>query len=1798
MADEYAFALLVELEDAGVPKLKNKLVKYFQSRKSSGGDCEVDYKQGERTAVLRFRREEDRRNVLEKQAHQISLDQGVLKLTVRLNTPEPSVTPQKTPSKEDNKEVDAAVTIQQLTTDKVQSAAEGQTEAGGSQDDAEDDELCCTSAVLGNIPKPIHLEFLEMLVENIIKNPDSPVNPKSFTLQVIPDISSAVVTFQSEKDNTNFLKKCPQHRTFQNKGFTVRPLEATKQIAIEDIQNVSEEILTLSFESKGLDVEKVVLDEDGESAFITFRSHKGVKKITEQKHKIKENEYRVYPFYESLGVVLYGKDKPSLKLPAEISETIDSAVWKYLTDNPSAAQTIRSDLAKHFCNVNLSQPVVCLSPVPSLLQCKDAKATIKKWTRTVKSAFAQAMSQFKSLQFSPELQIFEECEMKIAQMNENVVAVPDRARGVLSVVGLVKDVDRLHKQLSDLIANIEKRVQREKSSLTQNIHMSPSTFHILSQDGFQERLQKQFPDLLVFYEKEEAMLKITGTTNELFAGNQAIINITMLMKRQILELDGCLLDLLKGEQEEELTEAFLTSNGMNVAFEISARRVELLGVSEKDLEDASDYLAQLLKSDYIDVEDQKVLTMPEWQQLVSQLEKANTKLCRTQICTKGTQVVVSGYKDNVDKVSKELNDFILQNTEVEEPIVVKPQVILEYIKSLDTSWLLDLKNKVSVSYRPETICLTGSRADVTECKDLFDDIITAVIFDTLKISKPGAKKFFQEKKEYIDLAKKQTGCLVQLVDDTRGTQGNMSLFPPPAYQLQTADGVDIVVCKADMCSYPVHAVVNSSNQDLKHNGGLAAALLKAAGPQLQDDCDRYVKRNGPLKPGDCTITAAGGQLYCKNVIHTVAPSFDSGKRNKSVLLLKRAVKLCLELAEVNSCDTVAFPVISRGLGFPLDLCAVTIVKAVREHCDEKGDDSILKMIHFVNNDDAAVQAMEAAVRHEFGNQGVSSTQKTTPNKQPAGKNVASDPCLCHVQTKEGLGITLKKGLIETATTEVTVNVVFENLALNRGAISNAILLVAGPKLQQQILAKAPNGNFGDIIVTDGCKLKSSHVFHAVTPQWDNDKGASEKILKGIFRNCLAMAENAGLSSISFPAMGTGNLGYPKDRVMTWMLDECVAFSSNSPKHLKKVMIIVFPGDVKTIQAFSDEFVKKFPNASNTSASAGSAKSSGGPFSKVVSQSGLHETTMGSATIQIVTGDITKETSDVIVNSSNDSFTLKSGVSKAILDAAGPAVETECQSLAALPHQNMIMTQPGNLKCNKILHLVGTTDPAGINTRMKEALKMCISNSYSSVSFPAIGTGQGGVQSKSVADAMLDAVIEVLGKNSSSSLTTIRIVIFQPPMVNDFLSSMQERVAGDNDPKNKGFWENIGLKLRALFTSDNTSKPQKDDDFIIDPVEVDPACFHICGNSQMEIDSAKKWVTDLVTRELHRIDIMDNAILSFSDADHQRIQDIQFRMSVSIKTVGKNTQASITIEGLSKDVLDASSEIHKMLTNVRVEEELKRKVDLASTVADWQYKKQGHGFKSLDAMSNFKLEEALEKKLGSVNITFNGQDYTVTMPKGPAKNSRGGSMEIKRVDKLKDEEVPEHWDPMPANSASHTVDIPAGTTEHNEVLQLFQATCPRTVIKIERIQNPVLWKGLQVKKRHMESRKSIQNNERRLFHGTCETTVPTINQYGFNRSYAGKNAACFGNGTYFAVNASYSAQDTYSKPNQNQEKRMYLCRVLTGEFALGKRDMIAPPPKAPGSIEMYDSVVDNVNTPSMFVIFHDTQACPEYLITFK
>ena len=95
-------------------------------------------------------------------------------------------------------------------------------------------------------------------------------------------------------------------------------------------------------------------------------------------------------------------------------------------------------------------------------------------------------------------------------------------------------------------------------------------------------------------------------------------------------------------------------------------------------------------------------------------------------------------------------------------------------------------------------------------------------------------------------------------------------------------------------------------------------------------------------------------------------------------------------------------------------------------------------------------------------------------------------------------------------------------------------------------------------------------------------------------------------------------------------------------------------------------------------------------------------------------------------------------------------------------------------------------------------------------------------------------------------------------------------------------------------------------------------------------------------------------------------------------------------------------------------------------------------------------------------------------------------------------------------------------------------------------------------------------------------------------------ASHGQGVYFARDASYSLNTRYSPPDpQTGLRYMYYVKVLVGEYAVGNSNMKVPPKKNTADPnETFDSVVDNLTNPVMYIMFQDYDYYPEYLITFK
>ncbi len=157
---------------------------------------------------------------------------------------------------------------------------------------------------------------------------------------------------------------------------------------------------------------------------------------------------------------------------------------------------------------------------------------------------------------------------------------------------------------------------------------------------------------------------------------------------------------------------------------------------------------------------------------------------------------------------------------------------------------------------------------------------------------------------------------------------------------------EIEIVNGDITDENTDAIVNAANSHLQHGGGVAAAIVRAGGYEIQRESSEYVRKNGPVPTGQAAVTGAGS-LKAMYVIHAVGPIWRGGKSKEEELLFSAVYNALLKAHELNL-ESVSMPAISMGIfGFPKDKGTRVMLKAVEKFLEDHPHTSI-RRIRIVN----------------------------------------------------------------------------------------------------------------------------------------------------------------------------------------------------------------------------------------------------------------------------------------------------------------------------------------------------------------------------------------------------------------------------------------------------------------------------------------------------------------------------------------------------------------------------------------------------------------------------------------------------------------------------------------------------------------------------------------------------------------------------------------------------------------------------------------------------------------------------------
>ena len=177
-------------------------------------------------------------------------------------------------------------------------------------------------------------------------------------------------------------------------------------------------------------------------------------------------------------------------------------------------------------------------------------------------------------------------------------------------------------------------------------------------------------------------------------------------------------------------------------------------------------------------------------------------------------------------------------------------------------------------------------------------------------------------------------------------------------------------------------------------------------------------------------------------------------------------------------------------------------------------------------------------------------------------------------------------------------------------------------------------------------------------------------------------------------------------------------------------------------------------------------------------------------------------------------------------------------------------------------------------------------------------------------------------------------------------------------------------------------------------------------------------------------------------------------------------------------------------------------------------------------------------------------------------------------------------------------------EYQCVEDLFLSTLPTVEIKrIDRIQNRVLWRKYMDKSREMIQFGDGILNEKLLFHGSRSHDPWEIYQGDASFDIRFSRSGVWGNGSYFAANASYSNDYAFQTDSVAMPcKKMLAAWVLTGHSYHSRPHNFVYPPYRSDSAKnnvrrRYDSVKGTTGGSTVYITYDNTLAYPAYLITY-
>ncbi|RDD38024.1 Poly [ADP-ribose] polymerase 14 [Trichoplax sp. H2] len=762
-------------------------------------------------------------------------------------------------------------------------------------------------------------------------------------------------------------------------------------------------------------------------------------------------------------------------------------------------------------------------------------------------------------------------------------------------------------------------------------------------------------------------------------------------------------------------------------------------------------------------------------------------------------------------------------------------------------------------------------------------------------------------------------------------------------------------------------------------------------------------------------------------------------------------------------------------------------------------------------------------------------------------------------------IRLVKGRIEKegAQCDTIVNSIDLN-DYDHGNIAKALNRAGGSSYLTECRSQLRSLAVDSIGYTSGFYFGCKAVYHI--PFLSSDR--SLLWLSNRVQNCLVKGADEHKQSIAIPAIGTGEAGINIDELAKEMIRISVEFALDRPKYLQNISFIIYPTDVKTLDAFEKALTSAIPLAN-----------------QLLHQKELvHKVTSSQRSIKL----------------ENESKSLFS----AQYEANNRKVFVEVYQCNA-----------DDLKADAVMDVTALCSEHSYSDSLSETIQIANDGTHTSQTLQIIHILGCNLYRVCIYDCLVGVktVLACMNANDEKSVTIPLLSInMDASHIDSLVDSIKEFIVDhcESEISIRRINFAIGYDDRAREIATWMQQKIKKEAFPSGWKITNSVPVLASGVSILYVASDKAVLKRLKSKMNESMDTWSHRRISNEDYFQVIDTNCWYRLVLrcwsEFNTIlsSQKMRKIVDIQGLEKDIVNTMAIIHKLSKQYFLGEILNSEQKFGLDISKW-YAKIGQTKWKFDSNLNYEIErnfKIYEKNKAKKNFYVDSETKVIDFENMHIKLDDNEEFPIGKFSAAGIAiPIPNNWENVSENQIEDgyfsTVYV-TDRQEINKVAAMIKASAPKyCVSRLRRVQNWNLYQKYQAMKadvtKAIQKYKPETQAERYLFHCTKTEYVDKICQGGFNRDYSGKSiGSVYGTGTYFAVQAQLSL--SYGGGLGNH--RLLLVRVLTGIYD-DSVDRNKPTLSIiPGSSgERVHSAVDHKNKPSMFIVFNDNSAYPEYII---